>query len=81
MGRFIIVISGHSHKTLLPRPSTGRDRLMMPWRCTFDENAANNRPDNLRWGTQKENLNAEGFLTYCRGRVGENNPFVKGRRE
>ena len=23
----------------------------------LDENAANNRPDNLAWGTQKENMN------------------------
>jgi hypothetical protein len=32
----------------------------------LDENAHNNRPENLRWGTQKENLNAPGFLNYCR---------------
>lgn len=31
-----------------------------------DENALNNDPENLRWGTQKENLNAPGFLEYCR---------------
>lgn len=31
-----------------------------------DENGLNNRPENLRWGTQKENLNAPGFLAYCR---------------
>jgi hypothetical protein len=34
----------------------------------IDENATNNRPDNLRWGTQKENLNAPGFIEYCRNR-------------
>ena len=45
-----------------------------------DENSRNNRPGNLRWGTQKENLNAPGFLEYCRGRTGENSPYVKGRR-
>lgn len=45
----------------------------------LDENSQNNRPENLAWGTQKENLNAPGFLTYCRGRKGENNPFLKGR--
>jgi len=32
----------------------------------LDENALNNRPDNLKWGTQKENLNAPGFKAYCR---------------
>lgn len=45
----------------------------------IDENSRNNRPDNLKWGTQKENLNAPGFLRYCRQRTGENSPFVKGR--
>lgn len=45
-----------------------------------DENSRNNRPDNLYWGSQKENLNAAGFLEYCRGRTGKNNPFIKGRR-
>ena len=44
-----------------------------------DENAANNRPYNLVWGTQKENLNAPGFLEYCRGRTGPNSPTIKGR--
>jgi hypothetical protein len=27
-----------------------------------DEDALNNKPCNLKWGTQKENLNAPGFL-------------------
>jgi hypothetical protein len=31
-----------------------------------DENGLNNRPENLKWGTQKENLNAPGFKAYCR---------------
>lgn len=30
-----------------------------------DENALNNKPENLKWGTQKENLNAPGFKAYC----------------
>ena len=34
----------------------------------LDEDGCNNRPDNLKWGTQKENLNAPGFLDYCRTR-------------
>lgn len=36
----------------------------------LDEDASNNRPVNLAWGTQRENLNAPGFLNYCRGRIG-----------
>lgn len=45
----------------------------------LDENARNNKPENLAWGTQKENLNAPEFLQYCRGRTGENSPTVKWR--
>ncbi len=51
-----------------------------PYCLHIDENARNNRPENLKWGTQKENLNAPGFLEYCHGRRGENNPLIKGRR-
>ncbi len=47
----------------------------------LDENAVNNRASNLRWGTQKENLNALGFLNYCRSRTGDDSPSVKGRRK
>jgi hypothetical protein len=46
-----------------------------------DENAANNRASNLCWGTQKENLNATGFLAYCRARTGDRSPIVKARRK
>ena len=47
----------------------------------LDENARNNQPANLAWGTQKENLNAPGFLQYCRSRTGENSPTAKGRHD
>jgi hypothetical protein len=43
----------------------------------LDENAANNAPTNLAWGTQKENLNAPGFLAYCKSRTGEASPSRK----
>lgn len=43
-----------------------------------DENSLNNRPENLSWGTQKENLNAPGFIAYCKSRTGENSPTKKG---
>lgn len=46
----------------------------------IDENGLNNRPENLSWGTQKENLNAKGFIEYCKSRTGENSPAVKGRK-
>ena len=47
----------------------------------LNEDALDNRPENLRWGTQRENLNAEGFLAYCRSRTGNDSPVVKGRRK
>jgi hypothetical protein len=47
----------------------------------LDEDSRNNRPENLAWGTQKENLNAPGFLAYCRSRTGGNNPRTKGRQK
>lgn len=47
----------------------------------LDENSRNNRPENLSWGTQKENLNAPGFIAYCKGRTGENSPTRKADRE
>lgn len=46
----------------------------------LDENALNNRPENLKWGTQKENLNAHGFIEYCKSRTGENSPAIKGKK-
>lgn len=46
----------------------------------LDENASHNTPDNLAWGTQKENLSAPGFIEYCKSRTGENSPIIKGRK-
>lgn len=45
----------------------------------IDEDYTNNTPENLKWGTQKENLNCPKFLEYCRGRTGEDSPVTKGR--
>ncbi len=46
----------------------------------LDEDATNNQPSNLRWGTQKENLNMPGFVAYCKARTGQNSPVVKGKK-
>ena len=46
----------------------------------INEDATDNRPENLKWGTQKENLNAPGFIAYCRSRTGANSPAIKGRK-
>jgi hypothetical protein len=81
-GRFHISIHNRTYKVhrLIAEaflgPAPFDDAVVMH----IDENAVNNRPSNLRWGTQKENLNADGFLTYCRNRTGENSPVVKARR-
>ena len=46
----------------------------------LNEDSRDNRPENLRWGSQKENLNAPGFLAYCKTRTGEKNPNIIGIR-
>ena len=46
----------------------------------LDEDSTNNRPENIKWGTQKENLNSPGFIEYCKSRTGENSPRTKGKR-
>jgi len=46
----------------------------------LNDDQTDNRPENLKWGTQRENLNTPSFISYCRSRTGGNNPFIKGRR-
>lgn len=81
-GRFIIVHKNKTYKVHQlvceafngPRPKIdGRDAVCMH----LDENAANNRPGNLMWGTQKENLNAPGYLDYRKSVRGDLNPSTK----
>jgi len=45
----------------------------------IDEDATNNNAANLKWGTQKENLNMPKFIEYCKSRTGENSPSAKGK--
>jgi hypothetical protein len=47
----------------------------------IDDDPENNRPENLKWGTQKENLNAPAFIAYCKARTGENSPTAKSARQ
>lgn len=47
----------------------------------INENSLDNKPENLRWGTQKENLNSPGFIEYCKSRTGANSPATKGRKK
>jgi hypothetical protein len=81
--RFTIVIRGRPYRVhrLIAEAFHGPPPFDEAVAMHVDENAANNRPSNLRWGTQKENLNAEGFLEYCRGRTGEHSPRIKELRK
>jgi len=79
--RFIISVHGVTHKVhqLVAEAFYGPPPFPGAVVMHIDENAVNNRASNLKWGTQKENMNAEGYLTYCRGRTGENSPIIKAR--
>lgn len=74
--RFITCYKGKTYKIahLVCEAFHGKKPDDKPVVMHLDENAANNRADNLAWGTQKENLNAPGFRAYCRsGGAGERN--------
>jgi hypothetical protein len=47
----------------------------------LNEDPLDNRPENLTWATQKENLNMPKFKEYCCSRTGENSPTIKGRNK
>jgi hypothetical protein len=81
-GRFHIIVHGKTYKTarLIAEGFYGPPPFDGAVAMHLDENAANNRASNLKWGTQKENLNADGFIAYCHGRTGENSPIIKGRQ-
>lgn len=80
--RFIYPFRGKTYKVarLICEAFSGPPPFARAVAMHGDENSRNNRPDNLSWGTQKQNLNAPGFLAYCRSRTGENSPTVKARR-
>ena len=79
--RFIIVFRRKSYRVarLVCEAFHGPPPLDATYCLHDDECAANNRPTNLLWGTQKQNLNYPGFLAYCRSRTGDDNPYRKGR--
>lgn len=43
-----------------------------------DGDGTNNLPGNLKWGTQKENLNHPDYIAYCKTRTGDDSPYRKG---
>lgn len=78
--RYIYVFRGHTYKAarLICEAFTGE----APEGCVcmhIDENSRNNKPENLAWGTQKENLNAPGFIAYCKSRTGPHSPTAKAK--
>lgn len=47
----------------------------------IDEDAHNNRSKNLRWGTQKENMNMPKIKAYHRSRVGDMSAGAQGKQK
>jgi hypothetical protein len=81
--RWIVVVGGKTHKVarLVAEAFHGPPPFEGAVVMHEDENTANNRAGNLKWGTQKDNLNAPGFIAYCRNRTGEDSPAVKAKRK
>lgn len=68
-GRFITVWKGKTFKVhqLVCEAFNGKKPFDGAVVMHLDENAANNRPDNLAWGTQSENLTSPTHSGYLRG--------------
>jgi HNH endonuclease len=79
--RFTFVVRGATHRVhrLIAEAFHGAPPFEGALVMHIDENSANNRADNLKWGTVKENMNADGYLEYCRNRSGENSTYAKRR--
>lgn len=74
--RFIIVHKGKTYKIgpLVCEAFNGAKPDGAEVCMHLDENSANNRANNLAWGTQKENLNAPGFRAKVSERVRKISP-------
>lgn len=81
--RFILTYKGRNYKVarLICEAFNGPPPFEGAVCMHLDENSRNNVPANLAWGTQKQNLNAPGFLEYCRSRTGANNPRIKAMKQ
>lgn len=75
-GRFITFYKKKNYKIsrLVCEAFHGKPPEDKPVCMHLDENAANNRAENLAWGTQKENLNAPQFIEYCQMKKGQKHP-------
>ena len=80
--RYIVVYKGKTFKVhrLVCEAFHGPPTDDEPNVLHIDEDSSNNKSENLKWGSQKENLNAPKFLEYCRSRVGEESSVIKGRK-
>jgi hypothetical protein len=67
--RFMFTFKGKNYKVAVVVCEAFHGKAPHPYPMSvcmhLDENSRNNRADNLAWGSQKENLNAPGFLAYC----------------
>ena len=80
-GRFITVYKGKTYKIARLVCEAFKGPAPKGSVCMhLDENSANNKPVNLDWGTQKENLNADGFLVYREASTGKDSPVVKAAK-
>jgi hypothetical protein len=82
-GRFVFTVAGKTYRVARLVAEAFHGPPPFPGAITLhiDERASNNRASNLKWGTYAENLNAPGFLEYCRSRTGAANPRVKAKRK
>lgn len=81
--RYILMYRGKTYKVarLVCEAFHGVAPPNLPYVLHLDEDSRNNRASNLKWGTQKENLNMPAFIQYCRSRTGENSPAAKSRNK
>lgn len=79
--RFIMTYRGRTYKVarLICEAFNGPPPSSKSICMHANENSRDNRPENLEWATQKDNLNCPGFISYCRARTGDANPYRKGR--
>ncbi len=69
-GRFHIYFKGKNYRVhrMVCEAFSGPPPFPSAVVMHLDENSKNNRSDNLQWGTQKENLAAPGFRSFCKRR-------------
>lgn len=61
--RYVLMFKGKTHRiaVLVCEAFNGKKPFPEAVAMHLDEDSRNNRPTNLEWGTQKQNLNFHGF--------------------